>query len=467
MNRYEFYKNPIIRHRLAQYCGGTSDDPDTFTTAYLVGVSERMVKEKISEEYFYSTDKKSFNWLLEKEVDLFRSVWDTENILGILDIEYFNLVHPGEAYWNAERTFNSIEPVYQKLLAIFQDFGINPLCIMTGQGYHFSFRVPIPSPQKKQLEELGDIEDSLKGKYNSVHGRRKNKVEISDGLAFDGMGRLIEYIGHLLFKSLQKDYRGMPVVFTDTAIGKSKEAISLDLSMYGDPIFMRDIRCPFSLYQKHKIFRYKFGESTARAIPILLTLPRYAPNLSELLKIRTSFDTTVEYARSSDTTIPVATAGVERLINSYKRSQLYKFHKYFDSAKHDDHRIWHRTYDRFDTSKLPPCVAHCLNEPNPHILKPTNLQTLTRVLLKLGWHPKHIAGLVRSKLERNYGWGPQWFKYDAATRANFYVRIFAGLVASGVDSEEDLNCFSHAEKGYCWKPNCGFNLANYKLSDKM
>lgn len=466
MNLKEFYANPAIRHRLAQYCGGSSDKPETFTSAYLVGVSEKMVKERISEEYFYSTDSKSFYWLLDKEVDLFRSVWDTENVLGVLDVEYFNLVHAGEAYWNAKRTYEAIEPVYQILLRTFQDFGISPLCIMTGQGYHFSFKVPNSSPDMKKLAELGKLEDSVKGKYESTHGRRRRKVDLEYGLAFDGMGRLIEYIGHLMYKALEKEYKGMPVVFTDTAIGgKFKEAISIDLSMYADPVFMRDIRCPFSLYQKHKIFKYKFGEQTARSIPTLITLPRYAANMPELLKIRYDFAAAVKYAEAetSYTTIPVAEAGVERLINSYKRSQLYKFHKHFDSVEHDPYAKWNYTYDRFDTTIIPPCVAHCISEPNPHILRPTNLQTLTRVLMKQGWHPKHIAGLVRSKLERNYQWGPQWFKYDAATRANFYIRIFAGLLSAGVDREEDLNCFSHAEKGHCWRPNCGNDLTRFRI----
>ncbi|MCX7940568.1 MAG: hypothetical protein N2555_02195, partial [Endomicrobia bacterium] len=113
---------------------------------------------------------------------------------------------------------------------------------------------------------------------------------------------------------------------------------------------------------------------------------------------------------------------------------------------------------------LPPCVRHCLIEPNDHLLKPTNLQTLTRVLIKLGWHPKHIAGLIRSKYERNYGWGEIWYKYDAASRANFYVRIYSDLILTGIDKEEDLNCWSHFEKGYCWQPNCGFKLENYRLT---
>jgi len=227
---------------------------------------------------------------------------------------------------------------------------------------------------------------------------------------------------------------------------------------------MRDIRCPFSTYQKHKYLQGKFGSRAAEEIPILVTLPRpkkYPVNA--LLDMRSDFGRCEEYAAEVSTKIPDSAVGVHKLINSYRSSRLYKFHRYFDSAEHDDPSVWPETYDRFDLSKLPYCVTHCLQYPNDNLLKPTNLQTLTRVLIKMGWHPKHIAGLVRSKLERDYGWGTLWYKYDASTRANFYIRLFAGLLCTGVDKEEDLNCAAHCEKGYCWQPHCGFNLADYRL----
>ena len=60
------------------------------------------------------------------------------------------------------------------------------------------------------------------------------------------------------------------------------------------------------------------------------------------------------------------------------------------------------------------CVRDYLEYPNDHLLRPMNLQTLTRVLLKLNWLPKYIAGLIRSKYERNFRWNDTEYKYDVA-----------------------------------------------------
>ena len=48
-------------------------------------------------------------------------------------------------------------------------------------------------------------------------------------------------------------------------------------------------------------------------------------------------------------------------------------------------------------------------------------------MLALGWHPRHIAGLIASKYARPFGW-TQFQGGDPATRADFYTRVFAGLV---------------------------------------
>jgi hypothetical protein len=58
------------------------------------------------------------------------------------------------------------------------------------------------------------------------------------------------------------------------------------------------------------------------------------------------------------------------------------------------------------------------------------MRKVTEALLAKGWHPRHIAGLIRSKFERDYGWGDQWIDYSPSMRADFYVRIFAGLNVS-------------------------------------
>jgi hypothetical protein len=370
------------------------------------------------------------------------------------------------AYLVDDRTkvYFKLEEIYQRIKEIYNRYKINYISIQTGQGYHFVFKLPYENPLHNKLVSLSDIEISLKGKYKVTTTRRKKVVSETSARGFHNAGRIIEYFAHILLQNMHS-YKGLPVVFSDVSIGNYREAISIDLSMYGDPIYLRDIRVPFSSYQKHKIYS-KFKSSVGNIHPFIV-LPREINGVEyfsykDLLSMRTDVKKVVEYSDNVNCLIPSVGENFEVVLSDYQNSVLYKIHKNFDSVDHDNPNIWYKTYDKFDINILPPCVRHCLIEPNDHLLKPTNLQTLTRVLLKLGWHPKHIAGLVRSKYERNYGWGEEWFKYDASSRANFYVRIYSDLLLSGIDKKEDLNCISHQEKGYCYKPNCGYNLANYR-----
>ena len=57
-------------------------------------------------------------------------------------------------------------------------------------------------------------------------------------------------------------------------------------------------------------------------------------------------------------------------------------------------------------------------------------------LWQKGWHPRSIAGLIRSKFERDYGWGTYWYRYDAAARADFYVRVLCGELLLSGDGRE-------------------------------
>lgn len=449
----EFYKDEAVRARIQEYCGDAQ---------YLVGYGEGL-----SAEGFLSMERDRFDWILARGLDIFRSIWDRSSTLGLLDVEYFNIDYPGEILFKPREAYAKLEPFYKTALKVFYQFGIRPLVLVTGQGYHFSTRLPRGSAVHKEMESLGRLSPTLLAKYASVSARRREPVPRELGLAYEGMGRLMEYLSHRILR-LARRLNGLPVVLTDVAVGRrdaaGREAISVDLSQYGDPLYMRDIRCPFSSYQKHKVQRYKYGERAAREIPAMVTLVREEPAvLADLLSIRRHLRNAAHAARGCKTEIPESEGGFGSLIASYKRSALFQFHKEFDACEHDPPQKWPDTYDAMDINRLPPCVRLALSKPNDNILKPTNLQILSRVLTKMGWHAKHIAGLVRSKLERDFGWGNTWLRYDAASRADFYVRMFAGMLATGLDGEEDLNCVSHQEKGYCVQPNCGFNLADYRL----
>ncbi len=62
---------------------------------------------------------------------------------------------------------------------------------------------------------------------------------------------------------------------------------------------------------------------------------------------------------------------------------------------------WPQTYDRTPLDPLPPCARRILTQPNDALLKPAGIRHVVRSLLALGWHPRHIAGLIRSKYERD------------------------------------------------------------------
>lgn len=468
LNQVEFYNDEDVQKRIAEYCGGVPDDVSSFTAEYIVGYGEALQWKGIERGYV-SSPNEGFHWMLNKGLDIFRSVWDKQNTLSILDIEYFNTDAGGDIYLKQKTNFNKIEPVYNLIVDIYKSYGLEPLTIMTGQGYHFSVRIKRNSVADKMLEEIGSISSPLEGKYLTSTGRRHRFVSPLHGKCFDGMGRVLEYLNHKIIIEGSK-VSPIPIATTDTAIGKSqngvREAISLDLSMYGDPIYMRDVRCPFSTHQKHKLMRWKVGDYIADTIPVQISLPRNNESLDNLFEMRRHFRNAANYAKSITCKIPNATDNFIKLIEDYKNSDLYKFHRYFDSTNQENWWDWHKTYDKYNPNELPPCVAHALKDPNPNLLKPTNIESLTRVLLSKGWHPQHIAGLIRSKYERNYGWEEDWTRYDATTRAMFYVRLLAGKIATGIDELLDFNCVSHSEKGYCWKPWCGFNLADYKIDRK-
>jgi len=151
------------------------------------------------------------------------------------------------------------------------------------------------------------------------------------------------------------------------------------------------------------------------------------------------------------------------MIADYLDSPLHRFHRWFDETAQHPPREWPRTYGAMDYRELPPCLRLPLEQPNDLLLKPTTLQALTRSLLARGWHPQHIAGLIYSRWTEGPGWPPdQWKHYDVQSRSAFYVRVFAGLVAAGIDGQIDHNCVSHQEKGYCPQPFCGYSLGDYR-----
>lgn len=461
---HQFYRDPQVRERIAEYCGGTAREPELCSAEYLVGYGESLLGSPAPEPYV-SKPRSGFNEILERGLDIFRSVWDQKSLLGVLDVEYFNLDHPGQIYYDQVGTFRRLEGVYEAILAAFAAYKIKPLTLMTGQGYHFSFRIESGTEAALMLEDIGKLCPSLREKYRGTLSKRHRPVSERYAQAFDGLGRVMEFLTHRAMREAGKK-TDLPLVITDVAIGKGpreREAISFDLSCFGDPVFMRDLRCPFSTHQKHKIQRWKVGDAVADGTPIQIAIPRQRLNLEETIALRRHFRHAAEYAAGINCFIPNYSANAKNLIRDYQGSRLRRFHQWFDSAEQHPAPEWPATYGAMNYIDVPPCLQAPLERPNDLLLKPTNLQTLARCLLARGWHPQHVAGLIYSRWTAGPGWPrDQWKHFDAQSRSSFYVRTFAGLIADGLDELVDHNCISHQEKGYCVRPFCGYNLGDYR-----
>ncbi|MBI2568551.1 MAG: hypothetical protein HYV63_16135 [Candidatus Schekmanbacteria bacterium] len=464
MDHYEYYAQPAVRRRLWEYIADVHGEP---TSHYLVGYGRELLRQG-NDRPFESASVEELGDILDNRLDVFRSVWDRQSTLFILDIEYYNRDHPERVYLCSHDVFVALEPLYHQVRSLLSDYGIDHMSIMTGQGYHFVTRVPFQSWAHHHLERLASVPDTLLGKYAHLAPgtRRRERVTMTAAAGFEAMGRLLGFFTQEIIRRTAA-HVSLPLQVSDVAVGPrehGREAISIDTTMYGDPLFMRDIRLPFSTHQKHKVQSYKVGKAVSEGTPIQITLPR-ATNSGEIglwaaLKMRRDFAAAAEYAAVQCCAIPDGQQGVARLIDAYEQSELARFDRELDATPQDPWPDWPNTYDRTDLDQLPPCVALPLRNPNPALLQPTNLQTIVRCLLGRGWHPAHVAGLVRSRYERGHGWEEDWSKYDANSRARYWVRTYAGLLATGVDGLVDHNCISHWEKGHCPAPNCGFRLTD-------
>lgn len=268
---------------------------------------------------------------------------------------------------------------------------------------------------------------------------------------------VVEYLMHLVQQTLagQSD---IPVQILEVTVPpqqRGREIVSLDISEYADPLHTRFIRVPFSLYLKPY---WKPGILTPQIkdrIPLIMVAPVFLDDLESMVYATQNLSQMQNGAQEASTTIPDLSRATENLVHAYEASSLRQFHLYFYEQSHEPVERWPLTYDRTMLDYLPACVRYILEHPNDLLLSPGAIRLVTAVLLATQWHPRHIAGLIRSKYERDYGWLNEWYVYDAGTRADFYTRVFAGLIDQKLDTMQDLNCSTLQKAGLCQQPQNG------------
>jgi hypothetical protein len=436
----EVWRDPVVHQRIVEYLGARRLRD---ATCVFIGRLDPW-----NPSIFERQPPSSLDRMLDSGYELARSLEDRESMLVHLDLEYVNFDDPAEAYLHPSRIFRLQEPLVEAIEARLLSFGIRYLHLVTGQGHHFVWRVPRESPVARSIAELGIC----------------TPVDVTAAPVepmFSHVGLMMEHFAHLV-KADAGPRCEVPVEITAVHVGQGasgmREMLSIDISEYGDPLHSRMIRIPYTMYRKPWLSGLIHGRGIERDVREFFTLPLHEMDIIRLLRERHRPEKVIALARRAGVNIPLQERGTQRLLDDYLRSALCAFHREFYSIPQDHPSCWADGYNSFPMDRLPPCAAHVLACPNDWLLKPSGLQLVTRCLLGDGWHPRHIAGMVRARFSNPaFDWGACWRHYDPALRAEFYVRLFAGQLAAGLDDCVDFNCVSEQEKQFCWNP-CGCSL---------
>jgi hypothetical protein len=444
-----YYRSPEVRARIAEYCGGVPEAPEAFAACSIAGYGGRRGLHE-EEGAPVAVGKAEWATLLAEGADVCRSLADRDGAVLQLDVDYTNPDDRAEAYREPAKCFARLEPVYQVVHDVLARYGIQPLAVMTGRGYHFTLRAPVDSPFHSSLLEIGAPPASLRQRYHALDAGGRAPAM---GRAHDGAGRLLEHLAHEVLRRLA-GRSPVPVTLADVPPPRDGPFVCLDLTAYADPVFERYARSAFSGNQKASL------SAAAPGRPFVLNLPREPREaLDDLLQDREDVVRAADRARRVTVRIPDAYDG-RGWVEEYRRSRLARFHEDFDAGPEVPREAWPHSYDTLDLRALPACVRPALEAPNPALLTPVHLRTVSLALWGLGWHPRSVAAIVHSRYEKDHGWGGLWRRYDPAARAVFYVRVFCGAFADGLEDPASFSCESQAARGVCPAAGCGWELGH-------
>lgn len=391
--------------------------------------------------------------------DVSRSLWDTEVLVLDLDLEHVRFDAPLEACLGADRPFRLQVPLVDALRTLLRKHGIDPLHVLSGRGHHFVWSVPVDSGAFRALAALGGIgaDERSPVPFAPAFGR----PDFAREAAFVGTGMVLEHLAHEAFRRCGPGEVPLELTAVEPGSGPAgREVVSLDLSEYGDPLETRTMRIPFSPYLKA---RRQAPPDLAPLLPLLHAIPWQGELSAGLAVMRDPSQVAVLAARGT-ATIPSAAQGTERLLASYRCSGLARVHRFFYAQRMHPQKAWSATYDRTPLDALPRCARSALEAPEGTLLTPAGIQLVVRVLLAVGWHPRHVAGLIRSRWERSPRAAADWSVYSPARRADFYVRLFTTAFAAGLDDLVSFNCRSQGERGACPAGGCSVNLLDLRDS---
>ncbi len=448
-----YYNRPDVKRRMLEFLGGTR--PNEVSSVYIARCCDA------ANDRFLPEEPAALHYFLENQHDIGRSLWDKKSVILHLDMDYVNYDFPGEAYVYPDRVFDLLEPVSRAVTDLLAEYHITPLHMISGRGHHFIWRVGAASDDAAQLAQLDHTPKEGLLRYAQVRGPKEETLSAHLGSAFHGAGFMMEYLTHRIIEKCRDQCR-IPLYAASQLVAPQehgRELICLDISEYADQLDTRVVRLPFSAYLKPWQNRM-LTEDLKSLVPDMVPVPCNRLETKEAVATMRDLAKAADLAGGTHTWIPQQDGTCGKLIDDYQASPLAAFHTWFYSKPPQPPKQWPHTYDKAIDGIPVECVRDILQHPNPRLLEPACMRLVVCGLLGMDWHPSDIAGLMRSRYEKNFGWGRYWYVYEAVSRSEFFVRLFAGLIAAGRDNLADMTCEQSRRMGICSRngtPPCGLS----------
>jgi len=358
----------------------------------------------------------------------------SQSVLMPLDFEIFLAEENHKLYEDKEtqrELFDQIIPVIRFLENLFRSRGIPYLLDYTPSGGHILFQNLLGYRATEELKKIGFLEEDLIKACNYIDPddiRRWYGISLDAAHVFSGLGKIAEYISLLTITAFKDNESSglLPVTISDS----SDRCINFDNSWSEGSPFMRSIRSPFSLHKKNQ---EKYGKYHQDPLVDVIGTCFDGKNANKetdmdfILDCMWDLEKAADRAQGFSGFIPCSNESLIDFIREYKSSDLYLFHRDFESRENIP-RGFALEYAKKEEN-ISDWTRNILYFPNPSALQPKKIIGFVYdFLIHAHWKPKHIANILRDMYQNPaFNWTQDFFKYPAEEKANFWARTYSAI----------------------------------------
>jgi hypothetical protein len=283
----------------------------------------------------------------------------------------------------------------------------------------------------QELKRIGFLEEDLVRacQYRDPHDiRRWDGISLDAALVFSALGKLAEYIALLTMDAFREnEAQGhLPVTISDSL----EHCINMDNSWSEGSPFMRAIRCPFSLHKKNQEKHGKHDQP-----PLVDVIGTYfdgqrivtEPDPDVIQACMWDLQKAAEHSERFTGYIPSSNDSLVEFLREYQASDLCLFHEDFESQGDLPRGAAVERARR--ERNVPEWAREIVRHPNPSALQPKKMIGFVHdFLVGAGWHPRHIANILRDLyIDPQHGWTQDFFRYPAEEKADFWARTYGAV----------------------------------------